>query len=64
MISETCPSFGPTRAMPSLPRFLSRHTAALALGWVAYGLFYLSVAAVLIGLPAALVLYLLGALPG
>jgi hypothetical protein len=64
MISQTCPSFGPTRAMPSLPRFLSRHAAALAVGWLAYGLFYLSVAAVFIGLPVALVLYLLGVLPG
>ena len=64
MISQTCPSFGPTRAMFSLPRFLSRQAAALALGWLAYGLVYLSVAAALIGLPVALVLYLLGVLPG
>jgi hypothetical protein len=64
MITQTCPSFGPTRAMTSLPRFLSRQAAALALGWLAYGLVYLSVAAVLIGLPVALALYLLGVLPG
>jgi len=50
--------------MTRLPRFLSRHTAALAVGWLAYGLAYLTVAAVLVGLPLAAVLYLLGALPG
>jgi hypothetical protein len=51
-------------AMPRLPRFLSRHTAALAVGWLAYGLAYLTIAAVLLGLPLAVALYLLGVLPG
>jgi hypothetical protein len=60
--SPTCTSFGPMIAMTRLPRFLSRHTAALAVGWLAYGLAYLTVAAVLIGLPLAVVLYLLGVL--
>jgi len=62
--SPTCTSFGPMIAMTRLPRFLSRHTAALAVGWLAYGLAYLTVAAVLFGLPLAVVLYLLGVLPG
>ena len=60
--SPTCTSFGPMIAMTRLTRFLSRHTAALAIGWLAYGLAYLTVAAVLIGLPLAVVLYFLGAL--
>ncbi len=51
-------------AMTRLPRFLSRHAAALALGWLAHGLVYLTVAAVLIGLPVVVLLYLLGILPG
>jgi hypothetical protein len=62
--SPTCASFGPTIAMTKLPSFLSRHTAALAVGWLAYGLAYLTIAAVLVGLPLAVVLYLLGVLPG
>jgi hypothetical protein len=62
--SPTCTSFGPMIAMTKLPSFLSRHTAALAVGWLAYGLAYLTIAAVLVGLPLAVVLYLLGVLPG
>jgi hypothetical protein len=61
---STGTSFDPMIAMTRLPRFLSRHTAALGVGWLAYGLAYLTVAAVLVGLPLAVVLYLLGVLPG
>ena len=41
-----------------------RGSAALALGWLAYGLFYAAVLAGVVGPPVALALVLLGIWPG